>query len=59
MADQRLMEELPLIIFLIQGTAAAAEGSADILASAIRAVLSMGGIMTVVSAGLFPFVWSD
>jgi heme exporter protein B len=50
---------LPLIIFLIQGTAAAADGSADTLASAIRAVLSMGGIMTVVSAGLFPVVWSD
>jgi len=50
---------LPLIIFLIQGTAAAADGSAETLASALRAVLSMGGIMTVVSAALFPVVWSD
>jgi heme exporter protein B len=50
---------LPLLIFLIQGTAGAAEGSAEIVGSTVRAVLSLGGIMTVVSAALFPVVWSD
>jgi heme exporter protein B len=50
---------LPLLIFLIQGTAGAAEGSEQTVANALRAVLSMGGIMTIVSAFLFPIVWSD
>lgn len=50
---------LPLLIFLIQGTAGAAEGAVDTVSNTIRAVLSMGGIMTIVSAALFPFVWSD
>ena len=50
---------LPLLIFLIQGTAGAAEGSADAVSNTLRAVLSMGGIMTVVSAMLFPIVWTD
>lgn len=50
---------LPLLIFLIQGTAGAAEGSGDTVANALRAVLSMGGIMTIVSAVLFPIVWSE
>jgi heme exporter protein B len=50
---------LPLLIFLIQGTAGAAEGTADTVSNTIRAVLSMGGIMTIVSAALFPVVWSD
>ena len=50
---------LPLLIFVIQGTSGAAEGSAETVSNTIRAVLSMGGIMTVVSAVLFPVVWSD
>jgi heme exporter protein B len=50
---------LPLLIFLIQGTAGAAEGTADTVSNSLRAVISMGGIMTIVSAALFPIVWSD
>ena len=50
---------LPLLIFLIQGTAGAAEGTAETVTNSLRAVLSMGGIMTIVSAVLFPVVWSD
>lgn len=50
---------LPLLIFLIQGTAGAADGTAETVANSLRAVVSMGGIMTVVSAALFPIVWSD
>ena len=50
---------LPLLIFLIQGTAGTAEGSPEVVHSTLRAVLSMGGIMTIVSAALFPVVWSD
>ncbi len=50
---------LPLLIFLIQGTAAVADGSVETVSNTVRAVLSMGGIMTIVSAGLFPVVWGD
>lgn len=50
---------LPLLIFLIQGTTGAAEGEVETVSNTIRAVLSMGGIMTIVSAALFPVVWSD
>jgi heme exporter protein B len=50
---------LPLVIFLIQGTSAAAQGNLEIVQSSIRAVVSLGGVMTVVSAFLFPFVWSE
>jgi len=50
---------LPLLIFLIQGTAGAADGTAETVTNTLRAVLSMGGIMTIVSAMLFPVVWSD
>jgi len=50
---------LPLMIFLIQGTTGVAEGSLEVVQSTLRAVFSMGGIMTVVSAVLFPVVWSD
>jgi heme exporter protein B len=50
---------LPLMIFLIQGTAGVAEGTPEIVSSTVRAVFSMGGIMTIVSAALFPVVWSD
>ncbi len=50
---------LPLLIFLIQGTAGAADGTSETVTNALRAVLSMGGIMTIVSAMLFPVVWTD
>jgi heme exporter protein B len=50
---------LPLLIFLIQGTAGAADGTAETVSNSVRAVLSMGGIMTIVSAVLFPVVWAD
>jgi heme exporter protein B len=50
---------LPLLIFLIQGTSGAAAGDADVVSNSIRAVVSMGGIMTIVSALLFPTVWND
>jgi len=50
---------LPLLIFLIQGTAGAADGTAETVTNTLRAVLSLGGIMTIVSAMLFPVVWAD
>jgi heme exporter protein B len=50
---------LPLMIFLIQGTTGAAEGTPETVTNTIRAVLSMGGIMTIVSGALFPVVWRD
>ena len=50
---------LPLLIFLVQGTAGVAGGPPESVPATIRAVLSLGGIMTVVSAALFPAVWSD
>jgi heme exporter protein B len=50
---------LPLVIFLIQGTRGAAEGSPEVVEASLRAVFSLGGALTVVSAFLFPFVWSD
>jgi heme exporter protein B len=50
---------LPLLIFLIQGTRGVAEGSVETVVAALRAVGSLGGIMTVVSVFLFPVVWND
>lgn len=50
---------LPLLIFLIQGTAGAAEGAVETVHAALRTTVSLGGIMTVVSAVLFPAVWQD
>lgn len=50
---------LPLLIFLVQGTAGVAGGPADTVPDTLRAVLSIGGVMTVVSAILFPFVWNE
>jgi heme exporter protein B len=50
---------LPLLIFLIQGTSAVATGDLDVFGDSLRAVLSMGGAMTVASALLFPVVWTD
>jgi heme exporter protein B len=50
---------LPLLIFLVQGTAGVAGGPSETVSATIRAVVSIGGIMTVVSAALFPAVWND
>ncbi len=50
---------LPLLIFVIQGTRAVAEGSAGGVISALRAVISLGGVMTLVSIVLFPAVWNE
>jgi heme exporter protein B len=50
---------LPLLIFLIEGTRAAAEGSSEGLAATLRAVVSFGGVMTVLSVLLFPVVWHE
>jgi len=50
---------LPLIIFLIQGTRAVAEGEVDGVTNTLRAVISFAGVMTVVSALLFPMVWNE
>lgn len=50
---------LPLLIFVIQGTRAVAEGSAQGVGSALRAVVSLGGVMTIVSIILFPAVWNE
>lgn len=50
---------LPLLIFLIQGTRAAIQGQPDDVISTLRAVVSLGGLMTVASVFLFPVVWHD
>jgi heme exporter protein B len=50
---------LPLLIFLIQGTSAVATGDLPTFTNSLRAVLSMAGIMTIISAWLFPVVWND
>lgn len=50
---------LPLLIFVIQGTMAAARGEVSDVLAALRAVISLGGIMTVLSVFLFPVVWND
>jgi heme exporter protein B len=50
---------LPLVIFLIQGTSAVSEGDVEVVQSSLRAVVSLGGVMTVVSAFLFPVIWNE
>jgi heme exporter protein B len=50
---------LALLVFLIEGTTATAEGSLESVRASLRAVASLGGAMTVVSAMLFPLVWND
>jgi len=50
---------LPLLIFLIQGTTAVSTGDLETYSNSMRAVLSMGGAMTVASVFLFPVVWRD
>ena len=50
---------LPLLIFLIKGTTAVSTGDLKVFGDSLRAVLSMGGVMAVASALLFPVVWRD
>jgi len=50
---------LPLLIFAIQGSAAVSSGDAAQLGESLRALVSFGGIMLVVSAALFPVIWQD
>lgn len=50
---------LPLLIFAIQGTSAVAGGAMETVRSSLRAIVSLGGVMTVVSVLLFPVVWHD
>jgi heme exporter protein B len=50
---------LPLLIFAIQGTSAVAGGAVETVRSSLRAIVSLGGVMTVVSVLLFPVVWHD
>jgi len=50
---------LPLLIFLIQGTAAVSEGTVETVQASMRAIVSMGGVMTIVGSFLFPVIWND
>jgi heme exporter protein B len=50
---------LPLLVLLIQGTSAVSTGELETFSESLRAVLSMGGAMTVASLFLFPLVWRD
>lgn len=50
---------LPLLILVIQGTSAAARGELEGVRANLQAVISMGGLMTIVSIMLFPAVWND
>jgi len=50
---------LPLLIFAIQGTAAVSSGDPEALTQSLRALVSFGGIMFVVSAALFPAIWRE
>lgn len=50
---------LPLLVFVIQGTTAVAEGNHATVVNSLRAIVSLGGSMTVVAAFLFPAVWND
>jgi len=50
---------LPLLIFAIQGTAAVSGGDPNTVRQSLRAIISLSGVMTVVSAALFPVIWSE
>jgi heme exporter protein B len=50
---------LPVLIFAIQGTAGVAGGDLDVVRQSLRAMISFGGVMTVVSAVLFPVIWNE
>jgi hypothetical protein len=43
----------------VLGTTASFVGAVETLAASLRAIASLGGAMTVVSAMLFPLVWND
>jgi heme exporter protein B len=50
---------LPLLIIVIEGTRAVATGDLDAYSESLRAMITMAGAMTIVSAFLFPVVWRD
>jgi len=50
---------LPLLVFVIQGTGAVAEGSRAAAVESMRAIVALGGAMTIVSLMLFPAVWNE
>ena len=50
---------LPLLIFAIQGTAGVASGEIEIVHQSLRAMISLGGVMTIASAALFPVIWGE
>jgi heme exporter protein B len=51
---------LPLLVFLIQGTRAAAQAEAvAAVFPALRAIVSLAGVTLVASVYLFPVVWHD
>lgn len=50
---------LPLLIIVIEGTRAVATGDLDSYSESLRAMITMAGAMTIVSAFLFPVVWRD
>ncbi len=50
---------LPLLIAVIQGTTAAAAGDPAGAVASLRALVGLGGAMTIVSVWLFPVVWDE
>jgi heme exporter protein B len=50
---------LPLLIIVIEGTRAVATGDLDAYSESLRAMITLAGAMTIVSAFLFPVVWRD
>ncbi len=50
---------LPLLIIVIEGTRAVAMGDLASYSESLRAMITMAGAMTIVSAFLFPIVWRD
>jgi heme exporter protein B len=50
---------LPLLIIVIEGTTAVATGDLAAYSESLRAMITMAGAMTIVSAFLFPVVWRD
>jgi heme exporter protein B len=50
---------LPLLIFAIQGTAGVASGEMEIVRQSLRAMISLGGVMLILSAALFPVIWGE
>jgi heme exporter protein B len=50
---------LPLLIAAIQGSTAAASGDHEAAVASLKALIGLGGAMTVVSVWLFPVVWDE